>query len=82
MSEQLVQQKLAEVDALRKNIKTLYGFLGAAQGACRACGKVIFWVRSRNGKMGPFTESGLNHFVDCLHANQFRKNEKLQGDQQ
>lgn len=39
---------------------------------CRACGVDIAMVRHRNGKLAPYTMDGVNHFVNCPKAEQFR----------
>lgn len=41
--------------------------------ACKGCGAPIVWVTHQNGKRAPYTPEGLNHFVDCPQAQQFRK---------
>ena len=39
---------------------------------CRACGAELAMVRHRNGKLAPYTMRGLNHFLDCPNAKQFK----------
>ncbi len=41
-------------------------------GECRACNRKLFWVTHRNGKKTPYTPEGLNHFVDCPAAKDFK----------
>lgn len=43
------------------------------EGKCRGCQARIFWVTHKNGKKVPYTGAGLNHFVDCPAAEQFKK---------
>ena len=45
-------------------------------GYCRGCGAQVFWVVHRNLKNVPYTADGLNHFIDCPKAEQFRKERK------
>jgi len=45
----------------------------ADRGTCTGCGAAVYWVRHKNGKRVPYTEAGLNHFIDCPKADQFRK---------
>ena len=59
-----------EID-LAQNIKRLLNQVGEP-GVCRGCGAPIWWVVHRNGKRAPYTEQGLNHFIDCTKAGQFR----------
>jgi hypothetical protein len=37
------------------------------------CGKTIYWIRHSNGKLVPYTEAGLNHFVDCVDRVRFQR---------
>jgi len=41
-------------------------------GACR-CRVQLYWVVHRNGKRAPYTSAGLNHFIDCTRADEFRR---------
>lgn len=54
-----------------ERIKDMLKVLGR-EGACTACGKKIWWVKTKNAKNAPYTEEGINHFADCPKANQFR----------
>lgn len=36
------------------------------------CGVSIWWLKSKNGAPTPFTREGLNHFVNCPDAAQFK----------
>jgi len=58
------------IDAQKTAMRYLLQKIGK-QGACRACGADIFWVRHANGKVTPYTPAGLNHFVDCPGRAQF-----------
>ncbi len=43
---------------------------------CRRCGALIAFVRHRDSPHGPFhpyTLTGLNHFLDCPFASEFRR---------
>ena len=40
---------------------------------CRACGAMIYFVRTREGKLNPYTAAGISHFADCPKAAQFQK---------
>lgn len=43
------------------------------QVACGGCGASIYFVLHSNGKRVPYTEAGLNHFVDCPARDQFKR---------
>lgn len=47
----------------------------ANRDSCKACGRTIWWVRMKSGKMNPITADGISHFADCSNAKQFRKEE-------
>lgn len=38
------------------------------------CGAPIFFVIHTNGKQVPYTEAGLNHFVDCPQRERYQRN--------
>lgn len=40
---------------------------------CKACGAELAMVRHKNGKLAPYTMAGVNHFIDCEKADQFRR---------
>lgn len=40
---------------------------------CSGCHALIYWVKHRNGKQTPYETNGLNHFISCPRADQFRK---------
>jgi hypothetical protein len=42
-------------------------------GTCKGCGKEIIWIVHKNGKRVPYTQAGLNHFIDCPFAEKFRR---------
>jgi hypothetical protein len=43
------------------------------QDSCRGCAKTIYWVRHANGANTPYTEVGLNHFIDCPEREAFKR---------
>ena len=40
--------------------------------SCTACGRTIWFVRMKSGKLNPITADGGSHYADCTHAKQFR----------
>ena len=57
---------------LKPNIVRLLNMLGDASH-CRACGRPIWWVLTKNGRKMPVTDECISHFADCPNANEFRK---------
>ena len=43
------------------------------RSACAACQAEIYFVRHANGKNAPYTPAGLNHFINCPMAGQFKR---------
>jgi hypothetical protein len=60
------------LEAVARGIRSLMLLIGDLD-TCRACGKSIYWVRHLNGKCAPYTEAGLNHFIDCPRAQEFKR---------
>ena len=58
---------VAQQDAMAKMLLHIGG-----PGKCRGCDATIWWVRHNNGKAVPYDASGLNHFVSCPEAKQFK----------
>ena len=42
--------------------------------SCTACGRTIWFVRMKSGKLNPITADGASHYIDCTHAAKFRQN--------
>ena len=40
--------------------------------SCTACGRTIWFVRMKSGKLNPITADEASHYADCTHAKQFR----------
>lgn len=40
---------------------------------CKGCGKEIWWIVHASGSVAPYTEEGLNHFINCPKAKDFRR---------
>lgn len=40
---------------------------------CKGCGLQLAFVRHHNGKLAPYDIDGVNHFITCVKAEEFRK---------
>lgn len=41
---------------------------------CKKCGRSQWFLRmAKTGSMNPMTDNALSHYVDCPHAQEFRK---------
>jgi hypothetical protein len=60
------------IDAQKAAMLALLNQIGN-KGVCRGCGAEIYWVRHKNGKATPYTPAGMNHFLDCPKAKEFKR---------
>ena len=58
---------------IEQRMETLLRLVAEEIRPCRACGVELAMVRHKNGKLAPYTMGGLNHFLDCPNATQFRR---------
>lgn len=40
---------------------------------CKRCGVTLYFVRHSTGNLVPYTEEGINHFLNCPQASEFRQ---------
>lgn len=66
-----VRELERQLAVAKGNILALLRNIGD-KGRCKGCGSPIYWVRHKNGRVGPYSENGLSHFIDCPKADQFR----------
>jgi hypothetical protein len=60
--------------SIEERMEMLLKNVAAYQRQCRACGETLFFVPHwKSGKYTPYTKDGLNHFVNCPHAKEFRR---------
>jgi len=57
---------------LEERIKALLNAISDPK-ACRGCGMTIYFVRHKNGRATPYTADGVNHFINCSKASQFKR---------
>lgn len=43
------------------------------KGTCKGCHAEVYWIIHANGKTVPYTPAGLNHFIDCPNAKDFKR---------
>lgn len=76
MVQEDVKLQLCLLDT-QTRMKALLELVGGPQTkgkfVCRGCGAQVYWIRHANGKLVPYTQFGLNHFVDCPNREDFRK---------
>lgn len=74
---QTLRQQLAGVEAelerAQRSLAALVHHVGTP-GECRGCHAAIVWIRHRNQKLVPYNPDGVNHFVTCPEALQFKAN--------
>ncbi len=57
--------------------------LGVKQVGCMSCGRLIFWLRTKNDRSAPVQSDLISHFATCPQAKKFKvednkKNKKEQ----
>lgn len=62
----------------RRNIEALYRLIGARKQECMGpnCKETIWWVKTKSGAAAPMTADGLNHFIDCVDREKFRRSKR------
>lgn len=67
-----------DLDRARALMVDLLKNVAVRRSNCRLCQKPLVWVTHANGKITPYTPEGLNHFIDCQYADEFRKKKENQ----
>jgi hypothetical protein len=63
---------------LLKRISSLLHLTAVEIRPCKACGIQLAMVKHNNGRLTPYTIDGVNHFINCSAAAQFRKPKEVQ----
>ena len=64
---------MPELPTIEKRMASLLQAVAVEVRPCKACKTQLAMVRHRNGKLTPYTMDGTNHFINCPHAEEFRK---------
>lgn len=59
--------------SIELRMRTLLELIAEDKRLCKGCHELLFFVRHRNGRLTPYTEAGLNHFIDCPYAKKFKR---------
>jgi hypothetical protein len=62
---------------IEDRMRTLLKLIAVEVRTCKLCPATIYMVQHNNGKIAPYTESGVNHFLDCPNAPGVSKAEEL-----
>jgi nucleoside 2-deoxyribosyltransferase len=65
--------KAGQVPTLEQRIEQLLKNVAEERRSCRLCDAQLYMVRHWNKRLAPYTASGLNHFLDCPHADKFKR---------
>lgn len=68
---------MGSLPTLEQRIEALLRNVAEEIRPCKACGVELAMVRHKNGKLAPYTMSGINHFIDCAKADQFRRRKEV-----
>lgn len=64
---------MPEIPPIEKRMATLLQLVAEEIRPCKACGVQLAFVKHRNGKLAPYTIDGVNHFINCFWADDFRR---------
>lgn len=56
-----------------ERLEKILSLIAEAIHPCKACQAKLYFVRHANGKLAPYTADGVNHFITCPEAKQFKK---------
>lgn len=74
----MAQATTFDPDALDRDriqaIRAMLGVIAGSPARCRDCKTEIWFVPTKAGRVTPYTEEAISHFVDCPAASQFRRN--------
>jgi hypothetical protein len=43
---------------------------------CKLCGVTLYFIEHKSGTHAPYTKEGINHFLNCPNAGEFRRQKK------
>ena len=67
-------EKIVPLDeAGRARMRALFSFIATDARPCLKCARMLYFVTTKTGKRMPVTDDGISHFVDCPHADSFRR---------
>lgn len=58
---------------MAKRLADILALVAEETRSCRRCPMTLYFVRHRNGHLAPYTIDGVNHFINCPAAKDFRK---------
>ncbi len=61
------------MSSAEERLLSLLQQISVEQRPCRRCGRPLYFVRLKSGKLAPYTGEGVDHFVDCPYADTFRR---------
>ena len=61
--------------SIEERMRRLLELAAIEKRPCRACGAMLYFIQHANGKRAPYTDDGLNHFVNCPDAARFKGKE-------
>ena len=65
---------MAEVPGIEERMERLLRLVAEELRPCKSCGADLAFVRHhKTGKLSPYTMDGVNHFVNCPAAEEFRR---------
>lgn len=66
------ESKYSLGEAAQKQIAAMLRIVATEVRPCKACGRVLYMLPTKNGKTAPYTDDAVNHFADCPKAHTFK----------
>lgn len=64
---------VAELPSIEQRMATILNLVAEEIRPCKSCAIQLAFVRHRNGKVAPYTLDGINHFINCPAAEEYRR---------
>lgn len=69
----MAESKYSLGEAAQKQIAAMLRIVAVEVRPCKACGRTIYMLATKNGKKAPYTDDAVNHFSDCEKAHTFKR---------
>lgn len=77
----LTKERNIAMDERNKAVEAAAGLVARVHGdvgRCKACLKLIYWIRHREGPITPYDKDGVMHINRCPHAKEFSRGPRQQ----
>jgi hypothetical protein len=77
----LTKERNIAMDERNKAVEAAAGLVARVHGdvgRCKACLKLIYWIRHREGPITAYDKDGVMHISRCPHAKEFSRGPRQQ----